>query len=58
MDEIHPGEPSHCVECKGTPLKYAVWLGIVEAVATLLAAGADVIKMGAQGQTAAVFAGK
>ena len=56
VDEVHVG--THCVEARGTPLAYAIWLGFIEIVTILLATGADVTKMGAQGQTAAVFAEK
>ena len=42
----------HCMEYKGTPLIYAIWLGFAEGVNILLEAGASVTKMGAQGQTA------
>ena len=52
MNETHPGGASHCMEHKGTPLTYAIWLGFTEPVTILLEAGADVTKMGAQGQTA------
>lgn len=41
-----------CMENKGTPLTYAIWLGLTEVVTVLLEAGADVIKWGPQGQTA------
>ena len=41
-----------CMENKGTPLTYAIWLGFTEVVTVLLEAGADVTKMGSQGQTA------
>ena len=59
VDEVHHGNGTHnCMETRGTPLTYAVWLGSIETVSVLLAAGADVTKMGAQGQTAAVFAGQ
>ena len=59
VDEVHHGYGAHnCMETRGTPLTYAVWLGFIEIVTVLLAAGADVTKMGAQGQTAAVLAGK
>ena len=58
VDEVHHGDDIHnCKESRGTPLTYAIWLGFIEIVTVLLAAGADVTKMGAQGQTAAVFAG-
>ena len=42
----------YCMENKGTPLTYAIWLGFIEAVTLLLEAGADVTIKGAQGQTA------
>ena len=57
VDETHPDRPSRYVECRCTPLTYAILLGFIDAVTVLLAAGADVTKMGAHGQTAAVFAG-
>ena len=47
-----------CVESKGTPLTYAIWLGFTEAVTVLLEAGADVTKKGPQGQTALEMAKK
>ena len=46
----------NCMEHKGTPLTYAIWLGCGEAVAVLLEAGADILKMGPQAQTAAEMA--
>ena len=46
----------NCMEHKGTPLTYAIWLGFTEAVTVLLEAGADVTKMGPQAQTAAEMA--
>ena len=53
VDEVHHGDDTHnCKEYRGTPLTYAIWLGFIEIVTVLLAAGADVTKMGAQGQTA------
>lgn len=53
VDEVHRGDGIvNCIEHIGTPLTYAVWLGTIEAVTILLVAGADVTKMGAQGQTA------
>ena len=53
VDEVHYGDRTHnCKECRGTPLTYAIWLGFIEIVTVLLAAGAHVTKMGAQGQTA------
>ena len=53
VDEVHHADDSHhCRECRGTPLTYAIWLGFIEIVTVLLAAGADVTKMGAQSQTA------
>lgn len=58
VDEIHRSEPFSCMEAKGTPLTYAVWLGFPEAVDILLEAGADVTKKGAQGQTATEMAKK
>ena len=44
VDDVHqsPG----CMENKGTPLTYAVWLGYTEAVTILLEAGAHITKMG------------
>ena len=52
VNEVLRGGSQHCMELRGTPLTYAVWLGFIEAVTALLAAGADVTSMGAQGQTA------
>ena len=52
VDEIHRDRPADCMELKGTPLTYAIWLGFIDAVTILLAAGADVTKQGAQAQTA------
>lgn len=53
VDELPYNHSSFpCVERKGTPLMYAVWLVFTEAVAILLEAGADVTKFGALGQTA------
>ena len=48
----------NCMEHRGTPLTYAIWLGFTEVVTVLLEAGADVTKMGRQGQTAAEMARK
>lgn len=45
-------EDCSCMENKGTPLTYAIWLGLTEVVTVLLEPGADVIKLGPQGQTA------
>ena len=58
VDEIrhHFDGYCNCMEHKGTPLTYAIWLGCGEAVAVLLEAGADVMKMGPQSQTAAEMA--
>ena len=58
VDEIrhHFDGYCNCMEHKGTPLTYAIWLGCGEAVAILLEAGADVMKMGPQSQTAAEMA--
>ena len=59
VDEVHHSDSTHnCMKTRGTPLTYAVWLGFIEIVTVLLAAGADVTKFGPEGQTAAVFAGK
>lgn len=41
----------NCVEHRGTPLTYAIWLGFIEVVSVLLEAGADVTKEGPQNQT-------
>ena len=59
INEVHcdPIPPGKCMESKGTPLTYAIWLGCEEAVAVLLKAGADIMKMGLQAQTAAEMAG-
>ena len=58
VDEIRHHLDGHCgcMEHKGTPLTYAIWLGCDEAVAVLLEAGADIMKMGRQAQTAAEMA--
>ena len=58
VNEIHYERgPNHdCMECKGTPLTYAIWLGCSEAVAVLLEVGADIMKMGPLAQTAAEMA--
>lgn len=45
-------EDCYCMENKGTPVTYAVWLGFTEVVSVLLEEGADVTKRGLQGQTA------
>ena len=55
-DKVHLD--GRCIEAKGTPLSYAVWLGFTEAVTILLEAGADVTKMGIVGQTAPEMAKK
>ena len=52
----HPNGHCNCMEHEGTPLTYAIWLGCDEAVAVLLEAGADIMKMGPQIQTAAEMA--
>ena len=49
---VNDANKCDCMEHKGTPLMYAIWLRFTEAVAILLEAGADVTKMGARGQTA------
>ena len=58
VDEVHHyfDGRCNCMEHKGTPLTYAIWLGFTEAVTILLEAGADVTKMGPQLQTAAEMA--
>ena len=58
VDEVHDQSNGHCNcrEHKGTPLTYAIWLGCDEAVAVLLEAGADILKMGPLAQTAAEMA--
>lgn len=58
VNEIHywPIDICSCNVYKGTPLMYAIWLGCDEAVAILLKAGADIMKMGPQIQTAAEMA--
>ena len=58
VNEVHhyPIPTRNCMEHKGTPLTYAIWLGCDEAVAVLLEAGADVMKVGPQKQTAAKMA--
>ena len=58
VDEVrhHFNGRCNCMEHKGTPLTYAIWLGCDEAVAVLLEAGADIMKMGPQTQTAAEMA--
>ena len=59
VDEVHRSDGTRsCKELRGTPLTYAIWLGFIEAVIVLLAAGADVTKMGAQGQTATEMSNK
>ena len=58
VNELHVGGASRCMEHKGTPLTYAVWLGFTEVVTILLEAGADVTIKGAQGQTAPEMAKK
>lgn len=55
VNEVHPGirtEGCGCIEHKGTPVTYAIWLGFNEVVSVLLEAGADVTKQGLQSQTA------
>ena len=58
VDEVHHHLIGHCycMDHKGTPLTYAIWLGCDEAVAVLLEAGADIMKMGPQAQSAAEMA--
>ena len=61
VNELHQNPPVRrhdCMEHRGTPLTYATWLGFIEVVTVLLEAGADVTKMGRQGQTAAEMAKK
>lgn len=58
VNEVHIDGTSDCMERKGTPLIYAIWLGLTEAVALLLEAGAEVTNMGPGGQTAPEMAEK
>ncbi len=58
VNEVYREGSSICMNIKGTPLTYAVWLGFIEAVTILLEAGADVAKMGRYRQTGIEMASK